>query len=169
MNRIINRGFAALGAGVAMLVGIGVSEGIGHATSLAVEGIGRQPEAFEKIKETLILANIYTLLPIIAAAIIAACLLKIACNKRYSSYLSGRLTALGAGLAIISGLGAGRGIGLATGNAVEAIARQPEATELIREGLLTGIWFALVPTILAFIVAVCLIKLARPTPPAQDD
>ena len=35
--------------------------------------------------------------------------------------------AIGAGIAVLTGLGAGLGIGLATSKAVEAVARQPEA------------------------------------------
>ena len=34
---------------------------------------------------------------------------------------------IGAGIAVLTGIGAGLGIGLATSKAVEAIARQPEA------------------------------------------
>ena len=37
------------------------------------------------------------------------------------------LIAIGAGIAVITGIGAGIGIGGATGKAVDAIARQPEA------------------------------------------
>ena len=37
------------------------------------------------------------------------------------------LTAIGAGIAVLTGVGAGVGIGLATSKAVDAIARQPEA------------------------------------------
>lgn len=38
------------------------------------------------------------------------------------------LIAIGAAAAVITGVGAGIGIGLATSKAVDAIARQPEAT-----------------------------------------
>ena len=37
------------------------------------------------------------------------------------------LIAIGAGLAVLTGAGAGLGMGIATGKAVEAVARQPEA------------------------------------------
>ena len=37
------------------------------------------------------------------------------------------LIALGAAVAVITGIGAGLGIGMATSKAVDAIARQPEA------------------------------------------
>ena len=41
------------------------------------------------------------------------------------------LLAIGAGVAVITGIGAGLGIGHATGKAVDAIARQPEADKKI--------------------------------------
>ncbi|MCX7695373.1 MAG: ATP F0F1 synthase subunit C, partial [Caloramator sp.] len=37
------------------------------------------------------------------------------------------LSAIGAGIAALAGLGAGIGTGIATGKAVEAVSRQPEA------------------------------------------
>ena len=39
------------------------------------------------------------------------------------------LVAIGAGIAVLTGIGAGIGIGMATSKAVEAIARQPEAKQ----------------------------------------
>ena len=41
------------------------------------------------------------------------------------------LIAIGAGLAVLTGAGAGLGMGIATGKAVEAVARQPEANSKI--------------------------------------
>lgn len=46
------------------------------------------------------------------------------------------LLAIGAGVAVITGIGAGLGIGHATGKAVDAIARQPEADKKIRSTLI---------------------------------
>ena len=48
------------------------------------------------------------------------------------------LIAIAAGLAAITGVGAGIGIGMATSKAVEAIARQPEAESKISKALLLG-------------------------------
>ncbi len=47
--------------------------------------------------------------------------------------MTGTLAAIGAGLAVI---GAGIGIGLVGGKAMEAIARQPEASGDIRSGMI---------------------------------
>lgn len=52
--------------------------------------------------------------------------------------MTGSIIAIGAGLALLCGLGAGIGIGIATGKAVDAIARQPEAAGQIRTTLLLG-------------------------------
>ncbi len=48
------------------------------------------------------------------------------------------ILAIGAGIAALSGIGAGLGIGNATGKAVEAVARQPEADSKITKTLLLG-------------------------------
>lgn len=48
------------------------------------------------------------------------------------------MTAIGAGLAILTAIGAGLGMGIATGKAVEAVARQPEASGKINAILLLG-------------------------------
>ena len=45
----------AIGAGIAALTGAGAGIGIGLATSKAVEGIARQPEASGKITSALVL------------------------------------------------------------------------------------------------------------------
>ena len=45
------------------------------------------------------------------------------------------LVAIGAGIAVLTGIGAGIGIGMATSKAVEAIARQPEAESKISKAL----------------------------------
>lgn len=47
--------------------------------------------------------------------------------------------AIGAGVAVLTGIGAGLGIGKATGSAVDAIARQPEADGKIRTSLILGL------------------------------
>ena len=48
------------------------------------------------------------------------------------------LVALGAGIAALTGIGGGIGIGIATGKAAEAISRQPEASSKIQTNLLLG-------------------------------
>jgi len=52
------------------------------------------------------------------------------------------MTALAAALALLPCLGAGAGMGFATGKAVEAVARQPEASGKIMTLLVTGLALA---------------------------
>ena len=67
------------------------------------------------------------------------------------------LTAIGAGMAVLTGLGAGLGIGLATSKATEAIARQPEAEGKISEALLLGCALAEATAIYGFVIALLLL------------
>lgn len=50
-------GMAALGAGIAMIAGIGAGIGQGHAAGRAAEAVGRQPEAQGKIMTTMIVGQ----------------------------------------------------------------------------------------------------------------
>lgn len=65
---------------------------------------------------------------------------------------------IGAGLALLSALGGGIGIGLATSKAVEAIARQPEADGKIRSTLILGCALSEATAIYGFVVGLlCII------------
>jgi F-type H+-transporting ATPase subunit c len=67
------------------------------------------------------------------------------------------MVAIGAGIAVVSGLGAGIGIGIATGKAAEAISRQPEASGKIQGAFFLGIALAEATAIYGFVVAILLI------------
>ena len=64
---------------------------------------------------------------------------------------------IGAGIAVLTGLGDGIGIGMATSKAAEAIARQPEAAGAINKTLLLGCALAEATAIYGFVVALLLI------------
>ena len=63
------------------------------------------------------------------------------------------LTALGAGIAAITGIG----IGIATGKAVDAVARQPEADSKITKLLLLGCALAEATAIYGLLVGILII------------
>lgn len=67
------------------------------------------------------------------------------------------LTAIGAGIAVLTGVGTGVGIGLATSKAVDAIARQPEAEGKISKALLLGCALAEATAIYGFVIALLII------------
>jgi F-type H+-transporting ATPase subunit c len=71
------------------------------------------------------------------------------------------LIAIGAGIAVLTGVGAGIGIGIATGKATESIARQPEAKDDINKALLLGCALAEATAVYGFVIAVLIILFLR--------
>ena len=69
------------------------------------------------------------------------------------------LLAIGAGIAVLGAIGAGVGIGVATGKATEAIARQPEAAGKINSTLIIGCALAEATAIYCFVIALMIIVL----------
>ena len=67
------------------------------------------------------------------------------------------MIALGAGLAVLGALGAGIGIGIATGKATEAVARQPEAQGKISSTLILGCALAEATAIYGFVIVLLII------------
>ncbi|SFB70114.1 ATP synthase F0 subunit C [Butyrivibrio sp. YAB3001] len=67
------------------------------------------------------------------------------------------LSAIGAAIAVFTGLGAGLGIGLATSKATDAVARQPEADGKIMKLLLLGCALAEATAIYGFVVAIMIL------------
>ena len=67
------------------------------------------------------------------------------------------LVAIGAGIAVLTGIGAGIGIGMATSKAVEAIARQPEAESKISKSLLLVCALAEATAIYGFVIGLLIV------------
>lgn len=67
------------------------------------------------------------------------------------------LIAIGAGIAVLTCIGAGIGIGIATGKAADAIARQPEAEKKISKIFVLGAALAEATAIYGLIVALLII------------
>lgn len=65
--------------------------------------------------------------------------------------------AIGAGLAVMTGIGGGIGIGIATGHVVEAIARQPEASGKIQAIFLLGVALAEATAIYGLVIALMIL------------
>ena len=69
------------------------------------------------------------------------------------------IIAIGAAIAVLTGIGAGFGIGLATSKAVEAVARQPEAASKISTSLLLGCALEEATAIYGFVIALLILFL----------
>ncbi len=70
-------------------------------------------------------------------------------------------TAIGAGIAALACIGAGLGIGNATAHAVDAIARQPEASGKIMTNLLLGSALAEATAIYGFVIGLMIIMVLK--------
>jgi len=68
------------------------------------------------------------------------------------------LAAIGAGIAVLTGLGAGIGIGIATSGFSQAIARQPEASGKITPMFFVGAALAESTAIYGLVIAILLIS-----------
>ena len=73
----------------------------------------------------------------------------------------GTLIAIGAGIAVFGAVGACIGIGIATGKASEAVARQPEADGKIRNILILGCALAEATAIYCFVIALMIIVMLK--------
>lgn len=73
--------------------------------------------------------------------------------------MTGTILAIGAAIAVLCGLGAGIGIGIATAHAMDAIARQPEASGKIQSALILGCALAEATAIYGFVIALLIILL----------
>jgi len=71
------------------------------------------------------------------------------------------MIAIGAGIAVFTGIGAGIAIGMATAKAVDAIARQPEAEGKISKTLIIGSALAEATAIYGFVIALLIILLLK--------
>lgn len=72
--------------------------------------------------------------------------------------ISSGLAYLGAGLAVMTGLGTGIGQGIAAGRAAEAVGRQPEAQSKIQMTMIIGQGIAESTGIYGFIIAFILLS-----------
>ncbi|GMQ77583.1 MAG: hypothetical protein BMS9Abin02_0071 [Anaerolineae bacterium] len=67
------------------------------------------------------------------------------------------LKAIGAGLAMVGAIGAGAGVGIVVGGAVQGIARNPDASGAIQTNMILGIAFAEAIAIYALVVALIIL------------
>jgi F-type H+-transporting ATPase subunit c len=67
------------------------------------------------------------------------------------------LQLIGAGLAMVGAVGAGAGVGIVVGGAVQGIARNPDASGAIQANMILGIAFAEAIAIYALVVALIIL------------
>jgi ATP synthase F0 subunit c len=77
-----------------------------------------------------------------------------------AALIANGLKLVGAGLAMTGAIGAGAGVGIVVGGAVQGIARNPDAAGAIQTNMILGIAFAEAVAIYALVVALIILFVA---------
>lgn len=149
---------SAIGAGFAMIAGIGPGVGQGYAAGKAAEAVGKNPEGGKP-------ATLVMLLGAAVAETSGIFSLVIAIVMLFANPLIGKggigiilaASALGAGLSMIAGIGPGIGQGYAAGKAAEAVGKRPKLQSAIVRTMLLGQAVAQTTGIYALIIALLLL------------
>ena len=151
--------FSAIGAGFAMIGGIGPGIGQGYAAGKAAEAVGKNPEEGGKS------ATLVMLLGAAVAETSGIFSLVIAVIMLFANPLVNKTgiglvlacSAIGAGISMIAGVGPGIGQGIAAGKAAEAVGKRPKLQATILRTMLLGQAVAQTTGIYALIIALLLL------------
>ncbi|MBU3811727.1 MAG: ATP synthase F0 subunit C [Candidatus Niameybacter stercoravium] len=151
--------FSAIGAGLAMIAGIGPGIGQGYAAGKAAEAMGKNPKDGGKP------ATLVMLLGAAVAETSGIFSLVIAIIMLFANPLINKggiaivlaASAIGAGFAMIAGIGPGIGQGYAAGKAAEAVGKRPKLQSAIVRTMLLGQAVAQTTGIYALIIALLLL------------
>jgi F-type H+-transporting ATPase subunit c len=150
---------AFAGAGISMGLGaVGSGKGEGYAAMKACEGMGRQPRVADQLLRTMLIGQAIAESTGIYSLVVALLLVFRGFGDVHFLQIPAFISA-----GICMGLGAmgpGFGLGLAAGHACEAIARNPETSNVILRNMLigqavtesTGIYSLVVSLLLIFVV-----------------
>lgn len=153
---------SALGAGLAMIAGIGPGIGQGFAAGKGAEAVARNPKNSKSSTMVMLLGAAVAETSGILALVVAIILM-------FANPLVGRVVpgdpkniilvgaAIGAGLSMIAGIGPGIGQGYAAGKGAEGVGRQPEAQGDIVRTMLLGAAVAETTGIYGLVVAIILL------------
>jgi ATP synthase F0 subunit c len=150
--------FSAVGAGLAMIAGIGPGVGQGYAAGKAAESVGENPNSGKQATLVMLLGAAVAETSGIFSLVIA--IIMLFANPLITKEGVGLViacSALGAGFAMIAGIGPGIGQGYAAGKAAEAVGKRPKHQSMIVRTMLLGQAVAQTTGIYALIIALLLL------------
>jgi ATP synthase F0 subunit c len=149
---------SAIGAGLAMIAGIGPGIGQGYAAGKGAEAVGLNPKGSKQSTMVMLLGAAVAETSGILALVVAIILLygNPIVNFEGASIILAA-SAIGAGFSMIAGIGPGIGQGYAAGKATEAVGRRPKLHSAIVRTMFLGQAVAQTTGIYALIVALVLI------------
>ena len=151
--------FSAIGAGFAMIAGIGPGIGQGFAAGKAAEAMGKNPEEGGRPATVVMLLGAAVAETSGIFSLVVAIILLFA-NPLINKTGVGLVlacSAVGAGLAMIAGIGPGIGQGYAAGKAAEAVGKRPKLQSLVVRTMLLGQAVAQTTGIYALVIALLLL------------
>ncbi len=150
---------SAIGAGLAMIAGIGPGIGQGYAAGKGAEAIGINPNKSRQVTVVMLLGSAVATTSVIFSLVVA--LILIYANPLWE--IDGAVfilaaSTIGAGIAMIAGIGPGIGQGYAAGKGTESVGVRPEhQPNIVRVMLLgqavgqtTGIYALMIALVLLF-------------------
>ncbi len=149
---------SAIAAGLAMIAGIGPGIGQGFAAGKGAEGAGANPDNLRETTFVMLLGAAIAETSGIFSLVVAMILLF--SNPLVSTQGVGLVlvaSTLGAGIAMIAGIGPGIGQGYAAGKSVEAISRRPKLQGPVTRAMLLGQAVGQTTGIYALIIALILL------------
>lgn len=154
---------SALGAGIAMASGLGPGIGQGYAAGEAADAVGRNPRRRPEITVTMLLGQAVAETSGIFSLVISLLLLFANPLVNQPGPVAVKAVAtLGAGLAMLAGIGPGIGQGYAAGKGVETVGRRPDLRMEVTRTMLLGQAIAQTTSIYGLIIALVLM-FASPT------
>ncbi len=150
--------FSAVAAGLAMVAGIGPGVGQGFAAGKGAEAAGRNPRDIRRVTFVMLLGAAVSETSAIFSLVVS--LLILFANPLVAARGLGIVllaSTLGAGVAMIAGIGPGIGQGYAAGKAVEAVSRRPRLQGPITRAMLLGQAVGQTTGIYALIIALILL------------
>jgi ATP synthase F0 subunit c len=147
----------AIGVGLAMIAGIGPGVGQGYAAGKGAEAVARNPKSSRQSTMVMLLGAAVAETSGILALVVALILLygNPLINLE-GSVIVLTASAIGAGFAMIAGIGPGVGQGYAAGKGTEAVGKRPKLQPMVVRTMLLGQAVAQTTGIYALIIALIL-------------
>jgi ATP synthase F0 subunit c len=148
----------AIGAGFAMIAGIGPGIGQGYAAGKGAEAVSRNPKSQRETTMVMLLGAAVAETSGILALVVALIMLfgNPLVNMEGAAFVI-MASAIGAGLSMIAGIGPGIGQGYAAGKGTEAVGKRPKLQSVIVRTMLVGQAVAQTTGIYALVIALVLL------------
>ncbi len=148
----------AIGAGLAMIAGIGPGIGQGYAAGKGAEAVSKNPKSQRETTMVMLLGAAVAETSGILALVVALIMLF---GNPLVNLTGGTLiimaSAIGAGLSMIAGIGPGIGQGYAAGKGTEAVGKRPKLQSQVVRAMLVGQAVAQTTGIYALVIALVLL------------